>query len=76
MINNGSVTSGVNVTTVTNAWLAFQTAMETSTPTGYSLGVAAYDRAHGGVGAHFNVAIGISCEGTLGTQRRRQSRLR
>lgn len=75
-IGNGSVTNTTTLSSMNAAWLAFQTAMESGLPTGYSMGVAAYDRAHAGAGAHFNVATGISVEAKLGTQRRRQSRLR
>jgi hypothetical protein len=73
-IANGAVVGSV-ASALGSAWFAFQSALQTGTPT-MSLGVASYDRAHAGAGAHFSVATSISCEGLVGTQRRRQQALR
>ena len=66
------------VTTMQAAWTAFLAAMNADADAEgpYSPGVAAYDRKHGGAGAHFTGYFQYVVEGTLGTQRRRQSRLR
>jgi hypothetical protein len=60
------------VTAATTAWATFTTAINTATPVAYELGVAAYDRAHVGAGAHFSPVTNVVCEGFTATQRRRQ----
>jgi len=61
---------------VSTAWNQWQTGIEANTPIAFAFGVASYDRLHAGAGAHFNQAVTIACEPVLGTQRRRQGRLR
>jgi hypothetical protein len=74
-MTNGSLISA-DPPLVTTAWNSFVTALGASSPVAFTFGVAAYDRAGGGAGAHFTVTTGVFCETVLATQRRRQSRLR
>lgn len=66
---------GSLVGSLTTAWQGFSNALF-SGPSALIFGVASYDRKHQGAGAHFNPAVGINCEPYLGTQRRRQTRVR
>jgi hypothetical protein len=74
-MTNGSLISA-DPPLVTTAWGNFVAALGAQTPVPFTFGVAAYDRAHNGAGAHFTVTTGLFCETLLATQRRRQSRLR
>lgn len=74
-VANGSILLS-SVTVVTNAWVAFQAALVAMSPTEWSLGVAAYDRAHSGAGAGFEGINAVALERAVATQRRRQERLR
>jgi hypothetical protein len=65
--------NGTNAATVSTAWNAFLAAMTTATTFPV---VAAYDRAHAGAGAHSTIINQFVCEVVVGTQRRRQQRLR
>lgn len=62
-------------TNLTNAWVGFQTALVAFSPE-WSLGVASYDRKNSGAGAEFTGIVALSAERALGTQRRRQTRIR
>jgi hypothetical protein len=68
---NGSIASATN-TTMQTAWSAFLTSLGTATPYAFELGVASYDRAHGGAGAHFQPAVNCVVEALTASQRRRQ----
>lgn len=79
------VAEGVNVNGVCEtttfaalaaAWPAWATALLGGAAPALSMGVAAYDRAHAGAGAHFTPFTSVLIESVLGTQRRRQTRLR
>lgn len=72
---DGHLTVG-HVPSVTAAWQAFDAALLADSPIAYTLGVAAYDRAHGGAGAHFTGLLNIECEVEVATQRKRQERNR
>lgn len=61
------------VTAGQNAWDAFLAAMTVATTFPV---VASYDRAHAGAGAHATLINKFVYEAQVGTQRRRQSRLR
>jgi hypothetical protein len=65
-----------DVGTMTTAWAAFENALVAMTPTAWELGVAAYDRKHSGVGAHFTGISGVTMERAVASQRRRQTRVR
>lgn len=58
------------------AWVTFVTDLVAIAPVAWDLGVAAYDRAHAGAGAHFTGSSAIVAEIALGSQRRRQGRVR
>jgi hypothetical protein len=79
-IGEAATVSGTLTTTVqaamSTAWNAFQGAIAASTPIPFLFGVASYDRKHSGAGAMFTPATTTSVESFVGTQRRRQSRLR
>lgn len=64
--NAGRITPG-SVTNMTGAWVAFANAMEAD---GIALGVASYTE------SIWRQSINIACESALGTQRRRQQRVR
>jgi hypothetical protein len=72
------ISDGLLVATgvINAAWVAFQAGMVGMAPVEWGLCVASYDRAHAGVGAHATGITGLLCEQVLGTQRRRQGRLR
>lgn len=72
---NGLITTS-GVTAITNAWVAFQTALVALSPTEWGLVVASYDRAHSGAGAHATGINAVQCERPTASQRRRQERLR
>lgn len=67
------VLAGAIVTSTQTAWDNFVAAMAALST---ELTVASYDRAHGGVGATHHVVTSTVVESVLGTQRRRQTRLR
>lgn len=71
-VDYGSL-NGTNPATTSTAWNAFLNAMITATcfPV-----VAAYDRRHNGAAAHVSHIVSYTCETVVGTQRRRQQRLR
>jgi len=69
---NGAL-AGAIVTSTQTAWDAFLAAM---TAAGDLPVVASYDRLGGGAGAHATVIVKYVVETILGTQRRRQTRLR
>jgi hypothetical protein len=69
-VSNGAITSLLE-TNITSAFQAWANAMSVAT-TPLTLGVASYDRAHSGAGAHFTPYVGILCEHYTATQRRRQ----
>lgn len=69
-VANGTFAS-TSLTPCQAAWRTWQTAMNTGTDS-FALGVASYDRAHSGAGAHFTVANPITVESLTATQRRRQ----
>jgi hypothetical protein len=70
-INNG-VIAPTQVTGLALAWETFRLAIPVATPHGFNLGVASYDRAHSGAGAHFNSLLSTSVNSLTATQRRRQ----
>jgi hypothetical protein len=74
VLANG-VWSGLDVTAWTAGWQEFVSNMVAETGE-WDLGVASYDRAHGGAGAVFTGVSDVSGEAIPATQRRRQSRLR
>jgi hypothetical protein len=74
-VDNGFLVSGL-AATMTTAWETFITNLQALSPVSWGFGVAAYDRAHSGAGAHFTGYDQILVEGALGTQRRRQTRNR
>lgn len=65
--------NGTNPATMNAAWAAFLSAMTSAVCLPV---VAAYDRAHAGAGAHDSLIIQYLAETVIGTQRRRQQRLR
>lgn len=71
----GSLTSTTIISAMQTAWSAFNEGLAGYTEP-FSLGVAAYDRKNSGASAHFTEATAVTLETVLGTQRRRQSRLR
>lgn len=72
--SGGQLVGGRDVTT-TAAWAAFQTALQ-GDAVSRAVVVAAYDRRHAGAGAAAHFVTSFLCELELGTQRRRQGRLR
>lgn len=75
IISNGTLQSSLQGT-MTTAWQTFLAALPSASVSVNTLVVASYDRAHAGAGAVATPVVGVSVEGTLGTQRRRQGRLR
>jgi hypothetical protein len=73
--NDGAVDAGT-ATAMTGAWTTFAAAIAADAPITYELGVASYDRRHGGAGAGFIPISSVLAETVQATQRRRQSRLR
>lgn len=71
---DGQVSAGTLAAMVT-AWSDFLIDLAAHTPS-VEMVVASYDRAHAGAGAHATAVITAAPERVLGTQRRRQSRLR
>jgi hypothetical protein len=69
---NGAL-AGAIVTSTQTAWDTFLTAMTAAASLPV---VASYDRINGGAGAHSTIIVKYVVEGILGTQRRRQTRLR
>jgi hypothetical protein len=61
---------------IQGGWNTFKSNLSSGTGALCNIGVASYDRAHGGASAHFTQADDITCETPVATQRRRQSRLR
>lgn len=61
---------------MTTAWNTFNAALLADGTTPLDFCVASYDRDHGGAGAHYTPIINCIAESVLGTQRRRQGRLR
>jgi hypothetical protein len=59
-------------TILSNAWDGWRVALAAQSPIAYAVGVASYDRAHGGAGAAFTPATLLACENYTATQRRRQ----
>ena len=57
-------------------WETFLAAIIADGTTPCYLTVAAYDRAHGGAGAHESIVTTLAMEQAIATQRRRQGRLR
>jgi len=74
-VTDGFITGGTTLT-MSTAWTAFATALQGDATTPCTLVVASYDRRHAGAGAHVTAVNSIVAEAALGTQRRRQSRLR
>jgi hypothetical protein len=74
-MGQGAFTNAV-ITSVTTAWQNFAAALAALTPDAWELGVASYDRAHAGAGAHFTPVSTVAFEGETATQRRRQQRNR
>lgn len=66
-------TNATAVTAMQSAWTTFLSAMTTATN---FLVIASYDRKHGGAGAHSTIVNVVTPELVMGTQRRRQQRLR
>lgn len=64
-----------DVATVQTGWEGFKSGLAAYL-TGWHLVVASYDRAHAGAGAVATPVSTVQAESALGTQRRRQSRLR
>jgi hypothetical protein len=71
---NGLLTSTV-ANAVGAAWVAFVGSLVALSPS-WDLGVASYDRAHAGAGAHFTGVTALECERACGSQRKRQERNR
>jgi hypothetical protein len=59
-----------------SAWRDFRTNLSVDATTPCEMVVASYDRLHGGASAHATQVATIIAESPLGTQRRRQDRLR
>lgn len=72
---NGAMPTA-EATAVTAAWHTFQLAIIADATTSCDLVVASYDRRHAGAGAEATAVSALGMEVTLGTQRRRQGRLR
>jgi len=64
--------SGAGLSAAQTAWEAFIGALPVATPNGFVFGVASYDRAHSGAGAHFTPITTAQVETLTATQRRRQ----
>jgi hypothetical protein len=79
-IGEGAITNGFllgpSQAAMETAWRNFEAALTTAVPVPLHHVVASYDRAHAGAGAHANNVTTMFIELALGTQRRRQSRLR
>lgn len=73
-MSDGKIGGGL-LGTLTTGWSDFLADLgDFATPA--ALGVAAYDRKHDGAAAHFNAAIAAVPELAVGSQRKRQTRVR